>query len=114
VDKLEVVAQTKVSLIGSSSGWFSLAAKGVSSSNKGTEGETGLATEFSDSIAQHVYKIALLLLQFLLNEAQYAVALIDEGNTSSSRVVPEFPAPEILYGLQVFFSSLLLYTLISD
>lgn len=121
VNKEEMFAHRKPSLMGCSAGWFALAAKGSSATNgssnvgldsqdflskwvkeRSTQSEIGVVvpTEYSDSVALCVYKIALLLLEFLCKQAQHAASVIDEGGTFNYAVFPEFPAPEILYGLQ--------------
>lgn len=116
----EVLAHSNPSILGCRTGWFAVAAKGAlsikRSSNLATntrqpngvssqakvrpvQTEDVVPTQYSDSVALQVYRIALLLLEFLCKHVQQALKAPDGGTVNSANF-PELPAPEILYGLQ--------------
>ncbi|MCO5606556.1 hypothetical protein L7F22_060744 [Adiantum nelumboides] len=119
--KEEVRSHRLPSLLNTTSGWFGLAAKGVSMTHKfavfepndqaslsllsrmshgHSQADSVLATIYSDSVALYVYRISLLLLEILCRQAHHIALVMSEGGTHNCNVFPEFPAPEILHGLQ--------------
>ncbi|XP_042430044.1 uncharacterized protein LOC122016720 isoform X2 [Zingiber officinale] len=57
-------------------------------------------SSFSDTIAIHIYEIALLLLKFLCLQAKAAAKRADEVDFVDLACFPELPSPEILHGIQ--------------
>ncbi|XP_074569458.1 uncharacterized protein LOC141826101 [Curcuma longa] len=57
-------------------------------------------SSFSDTVALHIYEIALLLLKFLCFQAKAAAKRADEVDFVDLACFPELPSPEILHGIQ--------------
>ncbi|KAH7373923.1 hypothetical protein KP509_17G079400 [Ceratopteris richardii] len=119
ITKDEFHSQLSVSSLNTTEGWFGVSAKGVcirsilSGFNTSTDAGQSLIlvssaqaqsdvvpTAYSDSIALHVYKICLLLLELLCKQAHRAVIILNEGGPQNQISFPEFPAPEILHALE--------------
>ncbi|KAI5080087.1 hypothetical protein GOP47_0005566 [Adiantum capillus-veneris] len=119
--KEEVRLQRLSSPLKTMGGWFGLAAKGVCMTSRFSVFETNsqaslsllpkmsyaqsqvdsvLPTIYSDSIAVYVYRISLLLLEVLCRQAHHIVMVMSEGAAHNYNIFPEFPAPEVLHGLQ--------------
>ncbi|KAH9325907.1 hypothetical protein KI387_006085, partial [Taxus chinensis] len=122
----EIAAHEKPSIINSKNGWFAIAARGCASKNRQfpqspqSAPDPGksivplafakdrakldtvipLCTEYSDKIALHVYRITLLILNFLCMQAQAAIKRVEEAGSVDLVHFPELPVPEILQSLQ--------------
>ncbi|XP_059074406.1 uncharacterized protein LOC131045463 isoform X2 [Cryptomeria japonica] len=126
LQKEEIAALVNPSVVNCKSGWFSVAARGYVTKNRQslssqqtapdpvksivplsfTKGGAELdaiplfCTEYSDMIALHVYRITLLILNFLCMQAQAAIKGVEEDGNVDLVHFPELPVPEIFHGLQ--------------
>lgn len=115
--KEEVELNERPSLFNSKHGWFALCALRQSTKTKlSVTQERGLSlvikdqtggnadlinhTQFTDTVAIQMYRIAFLLLQFLCMQAKAAVKRAEELEFIDLAHFPELPMPEILHGLQ--------------
>ncbi|KAI3989451.1 hypothetical protein MKX01_022726 [Papaver californicum] len=111
----EVEDNGRPSFLGSKSGWFAASPLASSQSkvsallsssmvslakNPSTENTVTSQTRFSDTAAIQIYRIALLLLEFLCLQAKGAVKRAHEVGFIDLAHFPELPMPEILHGLQ--------------
>ncbi|XP_026395785.1 uncharacterized protein LOC113290379 isoform X2 [Papaver somniferum] len=113
----EIEENRRPSFVGSKSGWFASSPPALASpqskvsallssslvslaKNPSTENAVTSQTRFSDTAAIQIYKIALLLLEFLCLQAKGAVKRAHEVGFIDLAHFPELPMPEILHGLQ--------------
>uniref|UniRef100_A0A1J3H018 Nucleoporin NUP188-like protein n=1 Tax=Noccaea caerulescens TaxID=107243 RepID=A0A1J3H018_NOCCA len=73
-----------------------LVVRGQTTEDPGSVGQT----QFSDSVAVQVYRVASLLLNFLCLQAEGVVKRSEEVEYVDLAHFPELPEPEILHGLQ--------------
>lgn len=124
--KEECELYKKPSFVNSKKGWFALSALGCKSNLKlaplpskstalvlrdQSNGNTDSSpqTHFSDLIAIEIYKTAFLLLKFLCTQAEAAARKAEEVGFVDIADFPELPMPDILHGLQVCLSYILLF-----
>lgn len=126
LQKEEIAAHEKPSIINSKNGWFAVSARGSmarrrrrpalqqSALDPGTnivalsfvkgeaesESITASFTEYSDLVALQVYRITFLVLNFLCTQAQVAIKRVEEAGNINLVNFPELPVPEILHSLQ--------------
>ncbi|XP_002977285.2 uncharacterized protein LOC9638778 isoform X1 [Selaginella moellendorffii] len=104
LQRQETVALAKAATLGGTSAWFLLTARGSHRkphSATGNELDSTSGSEYSESIAIQVYRLANLLLRFLVIQARQALQDMEEGRSSATKGrFPELPAPEILHALQ--------------
>ncbi|CAM6095025.1 unnamed protein product [Calypogeia fissa] len=71
------------------------------SGSSGYGGSGGVpASKYSNMVAIHIYQLAYLLLRYMCQKAHHATQRVAEGAPPDYSQFPEFPAPDILHGLQ--------------
>ncbi|KAL8137142.1 hypothetical protein V2J09_003143 [Rumex salicifolius] len=117
VSKEEFSSCKRAAFAGSKRGWFALSPHGSQAkSNYSAEPVKSMAivlkdqadksfssliqSQFSDTVAVQIYRIAFLALKFLCLDAKDAARRSEELGFIDLSRIPELPVPEILHGLQ--------------
>lgn len=111
--KEEIDLNEEPSFIGSKQGWFRICSAGLSTKAKllsslalvvkdqaSENADVGSKSSFSDIVAIHMYRIALILLKVLCMLAKSAAKRAEELEFIDLAYFPELPMPEILHGIQ--------------